>query len=134
LSDKRIGYSQASDVVVARYAGSPPRLVSALVVQVWLGRVGDERVDPEPAAMRLQVSATGPATLSVDVPSGGSRPPRFVVVDTTGEATTPNPVPLAPGRYELSWPAGAPTGDVLVVAADHTDAGWRIGSTTVAMA
>jgi hypothetical protein len=132
--DKWIGYPQASEVVVARHTGSPPRLVSALVVQVWSSRIGEERVDPEPATMHLRVSATGPARVRVDVPPGAPRPPRFVVVDATGEATSPDPSPVAPDGYEPSWPAAVPTGGVLVIAADHTDSGWRIGSAATTMA
>jgi hypothetical protein len=131
--DKRGDRSSTTEVAVARYAGSPQRLVSALVVHGWPGRSGTERVDPEPAAADLRVSAGERFALRVDLPPGGPEPARFVVVDAARATSVPNQWSVAPGAYNLSWAAESPTGPVLVIAAERTDSGWRIGAAIATM-
>lgn len=65
-----INFGTPSEAALIKHAGSPIRVLSTVVVQLWYGRAGDERVDPEPSPLDLRVTPDGPDGLRVETPPG----------------------------------------------------------------
>lgn len=125
-----INFGTPSEAALVKHGGSPPRVLSTVVVQLWYGRSGDERVDPEPAALDLTVVPDGTDGLRIDTPPGAVKAAQFAYLDATGGYGYPYREQESPAV--VRWSTGSPPpGPVLVLGADRTATGWRIGVTTV---
>ncbi|MEH1125541.1 hypothetical protein [Micromonospora sp. CPCC 206061] len=124
-----INFGTPSEAALVKHGGSPPRILSTVAVQLWYGRGGGERVDPEPAALDLRVVPDGSDGLRIDTPPGAVKAAQFAYVDATGSYVYPYREQESPAV--VRWPASSPPpGPVLVLGADRTATGWRIGVTT----
>ncbi|MCW6010053.1 hypothetical protein K1W54_36740 [Micromonospora sp. CPCC 205371] len=124
-----INFGTPSEAALVKHGGSPPRVLSTLVVRLWYGRGGDERVDPEPAALDLRTVPDGTDGLRIDTPPGAVKAAQFAYLDATGAYGYPYREQESPAV--VRWPEGSPPpGPVLVLGADRTATGWRIGVTT----
>ncbi len=118
-----------SQVVVLRYTSGPPRLVWPLLVQVQVGHAGDERIDPEPPALRLTAVGDGDR-VRVEVPDGDLALTRFVVIDAAGRDWLPGREHVSDGVDRLAWSIPS-RGPVVAVAIEQRGTGVRIGSAPV---
>lgn len=126
----RLPYAMRDDMVMARYTGSPPRLLSSMVVRVAFGQTDNGRVDPEPAALNLRAVSDEPFGLRISGPGIKVDRARFVILDAAGTPSYPNQALSSAGVYLLTSSPPTPPDPVLVIGAVSTDAGWRVGAVT----
>ena len=125
--DSRAHYDDTlSEVVVVRYPTGAPRPVWPLLVLVPLGHVGDERVDPEPATLRLTAVKDGDG-VRVELVDGDPERTSFVVIDGAGQQRLPGRELVAEGVVRLTW--SVPLRDpVVAVAVERSGTGPRVGA------
>lgn len=125
-----INFGTPSEAALVKHGGSPPRVLSTMVVQLWYGRGGGERVDPEPAALDIRAVPDGDDGLRIDTPPGAVKAAQFAYLDATGAYAYPYREQESPTI--VRWPERSPPpGPVLLLGADRTASGWRVGVTTV---
>ncbi|MCY1144228.1 hypothetical protein OWR29_40075 [Actinoplanes sp. Pm04-4] len=123
--DEEARYDRPSPVVVVGFSTGPARLVWPLLVLTPLGRIGDERIDPEPRALRLTAVRDGDG-VRVKLADGDPERTTFVAIDSAGRDTRPGRRPVAEGVDRLTWSI-PPTGPILAIAIERGPSGPRIG-------
>jgi hypothetical protein len=126
--DEEARYDRPSPVVVVGYSTSPARLVRPLLVLTPLGRIGDERIDPEPRTLRL-TAVRDTNGVRVKLADGDLERTTFVAIDSTGRDTRPGRRPVTADVDRLTWSI-PPTPPILVIAVERGPSGPRIGGST----
>jgi hypothetical protein len=124
--DERVRYDRPSEAVVVRSPTGSPQPPWPLVVLVPLGHPGDERIDPEPAPLRLTAAGESDG-VRVELPDGDLDRTTFVLIDGDGRDARPGREPAGGQADRLIWKARGP---VTVVAVERQAAGLRVGVAT----
>jgi hypothetical protein len=123
--DERVRYDGPSEAVIVRSTTGSPQPGWPLVVLVPLGHPGDERIDPEPAPLRLTAVGDGDG-VRVELQDGDLDRTTFVVIDGDGRAARPGREHVSAQVDRLIWKARV-RGPVTVVAVERPAAGLRVG-------
>jgi hypothetical protein len=127
--DLRVRYDTPSEVVAVRYSPGPARPVWPLLILAPLGHPGDERIDPEPPALRLTAVSDGDG-VRVELPDGDLRLTSFVVIDGAGQRRLPGRERVTAAVDRLTWSPPL-EGPIVAVAIERSGTGLRVGAATV---
>lgn len=124
--DERLRYDGPSEVVVVRHTAGPPRLIWPLLVMTPLGRIGEERIEPEPPTLPMTAAADGDG-VRVETPDADPDRTSYLAIDSTGHQSRPGHERLTPTTGRLTWtrPIEKP---ILLIAIEKTPQTLRIGT------
>ena len=128
-----IRFDAPSEAAVVLYGTGPSRFIAAVIVQLRWGATDPQaRIDPEPVLADPVAVPDGRYSLRIELPVADDRqpPPNFLTLDADGAARQENWRPAPAATVSTAVQISAPVGEVVVIYAQRTDIGWRLGSTT----